>query len=213
MQPGDLPTVTVKIYSGTSASGIPVQTLMTTRDLAGFYSVDSAPLAPGTYTAQAEQSDSAGNTGYSSANTFQVFNYTIDYLPPLDDSFVGSLPVINAGKNGRVVPVKVEIFVGGVEQTDAQLAAGTVTIAVSRMISCSSSVTDAIETYADAGSSSAGTNQFRWTGDGSGFWIYNLDTKALGLQTDKCYRLDVYIESPSRFQISNERYAVYKPVR
>jgi hypothetical protein len=44
---------------------------------------------------------------------------------------------------------------------------------------------DPVEEYADAGQSSAGTNLFRWATDstvpGGGFWIYNLDSKALGL--------------------------------
>jgi hypothetical protein len=69
--PGDSQQVRVNIYSGGSASGNPVQTLTTNRT-AGTYAVDSAALALGTYTAQAEQSDSVGNTGKSSANTFTV---------------------------------------------------------------------------------------------------------------------------------------------
>jgi len=62
--------------------------------------------------------------------------------------------------------------------------------------------------------SSGGTNEFRWTGEASGFWIYLLDTKALRLVSDQCYRLDVYIgEGPSRFKISTDRFAVFKPIR
>jgi CSLREA domain-containing protein len=69
---GDLDTITVKIYAGTTATGSPVQTITTTKT-GGTWTVDgSTPLAPGTYTAQAEQSDSGGNTGFSSANTFTV---------------------------------------------------------------------------------------------------------------------------------------------
>jgi hypothetical protein len=69
---GDLTTVTVKIYAGATATGTPVQTLTTTAG-AGAYSVaPSSNLAQGTYTAQASQSDSAGNTGTSSARTFIV---------------------------------------------------------------------------------------------------------------------------------------------
>ncbi|MDQ4048097.1 MAG: DNRLRE domain-containing protein, partial [Actinomycetota bacterium] len=69
---GDSATVTVKLYSGTTASGTPVQTLSATRS-GGAWSVDaSSALEHGTYTAQAEQSDAAGNTGQSSANTFTV---------------------------------------------------------------------------------------------------------------------------------------------
>ena len=76
---GDLSTVTVKVYSGSSASGSPVQTLPTTRAANGTWSVTASPaLADGTYTARAEQPDAAGNTGMSSANTF-----TIDSTPPV----------------------------------------------------------------------------------------------------------------------------------
>jgi len=67
---GDLPTVTIKVYSGTSASGVPVQTL-TADGSSGAYTVNAA-LNQGTYTAQSEQSDAAGNIGLSSANTFTV---------------------------------------------------------------------------------------------------------------------------------------------
>jgi len=68
---GDSSTVTVKVYSGTSATGTPIQTLSTTHS-AGSYSVSSSSLGDGTYTAQAQQADSAGNIGLSSANTFVV---------------------------------------------------------------------------------------------------------------------------------------------
>jgi hypothetical protein len=74
---GDLATITVKIYAGLTATGTPVQTLTTTAS-AGAYSVaPSSNLAAGTYTAQASQTDSAGNTGLSSARTFIV-----DVTPP-----------------------------------------------------------------------------------------------------------------------------------
>ena len=70
---GDLATITVKIYSGPTATGSPVETLVTSRDgTTGAYSVDSTGLIEGLYTAQASQSDAAGNTGTSSANTFKI---------------------------------------------------------------------------------------------------------------------------------------------
>jgi peptidoglycan/xylan/chitin deacetylase (PgdA/CDA1 family) len=70
---GDAATVTVKVYAGSSASGTPVQSLSASRQANNSYSmVASAPLAAGTYTARAEQQDAAGNTGFSSANTFTV---------------------------------------------------------------------------------------------------------------------------------------------
>jgi hypothetical protein len=69
---GDDATVSVKIYEGTDTSGTLVDTLAADC-IAGAYTVDATtPLADGTYTAQAEQGDEAGNTGTSSANTFTV---------------------------------------------------------------------------------------------------------------------------------------------
>ena len=75
---GDASQVSVKIYTGNSVFGDPVQTLNTTRDpSSGAFAVNAASLADGTYTAQAEQADDAGNSGQSSARTF-----TIDTSPP-----------------------------------------------------------------------------------------------------------------------------------
>src|SRR4029079_9168563 len=70
--PSDLPAVTVKLYAGGTASGTPVQVLSTTAAPSGAWSVDASVLAEGLYTAQAEQSDSAGNVGQSSANAFRI---------------------------------------------------------------------------------------------------------------------------------------------
>jgi hypothetical protein len=69
---GDATTVTVHVYSGTGTGGTLVQTLTTTRS-SGSWTVNASPaLSDGTYTAQAQQSDTAGNTGSSTANTFTV---------------------------------------------------------------------------------------------------------------------------------------------
>jgi Bacterial Ig-like domain len=70
--PGDSNTVTVKVYSGSAAAGTPVQTLTATRS-GGSWSVDGSTALPdGTYTARAEQSDGAANTGFSGTRTFTV---------------------------------------------------------------------------------------------------------------------------------------------
>ncbi|HWG08890.1 MAG TPA: Ig-like domain-containing protein [Solirubrobacteraceae bacterium] len=68
---GDAEAVSVVIYVGSSASGeeaasgsVPVG--------GGAWSYKPPPLADGTYTAQASQSDTAGNVGTSSASTFRV---------------------------------------------------------------------------------------------------------------------------------------------
>jgi hypothetical protein len=68
---GDSTTVTVKIYSGSSATGTALQTKTVTRSGAT-WTTTASTLAVGTYTAQATQTDTAGNTGTSSANTFTV---------------------------------------------------------------------------------------------------------------------------------------------
>src|SRR5262249_2620274 len=70
---GDSANVTLRVYAGTSVAGTLTQTLTTTRDgSTGNYSIDANALAPGTYTARAEQSDSAANVGYSTATTFTI---------------------------------------------------------------------------------------------------------------------------------------------
>jgi len=75
---GDSSTITVKIYSGSNTSGSLVQTLTTTQSAGSWLVAPSTALADGTYTAQAEQTNTNTNvTGYSSANTFIV-----DTTPP-----------------------------------------------------------------------------------------------------------------------------------
>ena len=68
---GDNPTITIKIYSGSTATGTAVQTLTATRSGTS-WSTTASTLAQGTYTAQATQGDTSGNTGTSNANTFTV---------------------------------------------------------------------------------------------------------------------------------------------
>src|SRR5262249_55977146 len=70
--PGDTGSVTVRVYSGTSASGSPVQALLATRSGTSWSVPASSALALGTYTAQAQQLDSVGHTGTSAASTFTI---------------------------------------------------------------------------------------------------------------------------------------------
>ena len=159
----------------------------------------------GSYTIHAKATDLATNTSDAFA-TFQINRYTLDYLPPVDDS-TNTNVVINTGKNGRVIPVKVRVFLEGVNQSSSQIAEGRLTISVNLVVCGSSAVVDGIENYADAGQSNAGTNEFRATSD---HWIYNLDTGGLGLVTNKCYRLDVYLDG---VRISTQEFAIFKPVK
>jgi hypothetical protein len=69
--PGDAANVIVEVYSGSAVGGTPVQTLSAPRT-AALWQVDAATLPAGTYTVQARQSDSAGNTASSAPVTFTV---------------------------------------------------------------------------------------------------------------------------------------------
>jgi hypothetical protein len=98
---GDAATVTVNVYSGTSASGTPVSSRLADVVDSG-WSVDaSPPLAVGTYTARAQQTDTAGNRGFSSANTFTVHDPVLlaagdIACDPLDPNFNGGLGTTNS---------------------------------------------------------------------------------------------------------------------
>ncbi|HUB35361.1 MAG TPA: Ig-like domain-containing protein [Solirubrobacteraceae bacterium] len=70
-QPGDKPTIAIKLYAGTEVAGEPLQELRVNA-VAGNWSATFAELAPGTYTARAEQLDEAGNVGVSSSDTFTL---------------------------------------------------------------------------------------------------------------------------------------------
>jgi hypothetical protein len=71
--PRESSNVTVRIYAGVTATGTPVQTLSAARSSSGAWSAaTSTPVAYGTYTAQAEQADTAGNVGQTQAQTFSV---------------------------------------------------------------------------------------------------------------------------------------------
>jgi hypothetical protein len=71
-EPGDATDITVSLYAGAGATGTPVQTLHATSTGATWTVDSSSPLAAGTYTARAEQSDAAGNVGRSAAVSFQI---------------------------------------------------------------------------------------------------------------------------------------------
>ena len=69
---GDSSTVTVKLYVGSSASGTPATTLSATRSGSSWSVTPGTPLADGTWTAQAEQSNTDGTVGRSAPSTFSV---------------------------------------------------------------------------------------------------------------------------------------------
>jgi hypothetical protein len=102
---GDLPTVTVKVYSGSTPSGTVVETL-TAMASSGTWSVAaSSALAQGTYTAQAQQADAAGNTGFSSANTFIIDTTapTVTLTAPANDSSTNNTTPTFSGAAGTAL--------------------------------------------------------------------------------------------------------------
>jgi hypothetical protein len=145
----------------------------------------------------------------SSTGSFMTLGtFTDQFLPPLTQSSDPANPVLNTGKNGKVISVKVRISSGGSPLTD-QNAPGPVTVAISKLASCSTIAgSDPVANYADAGQSSAGTDQFNFD-PGSQAWQYGLDTRALGLVTGNCYRIDVSVNGT---QITNA-FAVYQPTK
>jgi hypothetical protein len=68
---GDATTVTLEIYSGSTVTGTPVLTRAVLRSAATWSTIVTT-LGQGTYTAQATQDDSAGNTATSTAHTFTI---------------------------------------------------------------------------------------------------------------------------------------------
>jgi len=168
---------------------------------------------PGSYSAVVTVTDKDSGVGSaSSTSSLTVLQtYTIDFRPPFDDSTPSGL-IVNTMKNGRVVPVKVTIY-DDCKQEYVTDPSTLVTIKVTKTSGTTGS-SDPVETYADAGQSSAGTNLFRWTSDpsvtGGGFWIYNLDSKALGLVVNNLYRVDVYVGSNLA---TGSTWAVLQPVK
>jgi subtilisin-like proprotein convertase family protein len=69
---GDYADVTVDLFSGSSASGSPVQTVVASRDGSGSFAAQFGHVGPGAYTVAARQGDAAGNTGASAPVSFTV---------------------------------------------------------------------------------------------------------------------------------------------
>jgi hypothetical protein len=111
--PGDLPTVTLNIYAGSAAAGTPVRAISGESKGGKWSTVTSPPLQNGTYTAQAEQSDQAGNRGLSTPpSTFTISsNGPVVTLTPIagetnnsSPSFSGSAGLANGKVRLQVYP-------------------------------------------------------------------------------------------------------------
>jgi large repetitive protein len=77
---GDVPTITVQLYAGSTAAGTPLQSIAVAAS-GGSWLATFGGLSAGTYTAQAEQSDDVGNVGASAPTTFTL-DATPVYSPP-----------------------------------------------------------------------------------------------------------------------------------
>ncbi|HEX4483518.1 MAG TPA: Ig-like domain-containing protein [Solirubrobacteraceae bacterium] len=108
---GDATTVTVTVYSGSSTSGS-VETSGTPSIGGGGWSYSSAHLNDGTYTAQATQSDQAGNVGKSVAHTFTIDTVKPAVtLTPLAEVVASTKPTLS-GSTSDVTPITVAVYDG-----------------------------------------------------------------------------------------------------
>ncbi len=94
---GDDASVTVDLYSGSAASGAPVQSVVASRAESGSFSADFTRVAAGTYTVRAHQKDAAGNDGSSAPLTFAVAGD-----PPPDFAVVSTEDSLADASAGRL---------------------------------------------------------------------------------------------------------------
>jgi hypothetical protein len=182
----------------------------------GAWSTNSnVALACGANAGTATATDVAGRTNTASI-TVNRLCFGLQYLQPLDQSTTTA--VMNLGKYGRVIPVKVILsLLGGGSLDQVALDAYGLTLQIGvNGATCSGVSTDSVEAYADAGQSSDGSNLFRWDATAAQ-WIYNLDTKAppaVTMTINNCYRLDVYVsDGTNKVKVSTTTYALFKPVK
>jgi hypothetical protein len=210
--------VSVTGTASDTPSGIKSVTVngVATNNLASWATSSTVALSCGANTITATATDNADRTGPASITVTRLC-FGLQYLQPIDQS--SSSPVVNTGKYGRVIPVKVLLsLAGGGAIGDAALAGYGLTLQVGvNTATCSTgAATDTLEEFADAGQSSDGTNLFRWEATG-GQWIYNLDTKAppsMTMTLGGCYRLDVYVsDGTNKVKVSTSIYAIFKPTK
>jgi hypothetical protein len=185
----------------------------------------SVILVCGANTITATATDKAGRTSQTSISVTRVCAGALTYYQPIDQSTTAA--IINTGKMGKVIPVKVTGFfnpgTGAVALTEANLAAYglTLRIGVNSATCAGGTTTDLVEAYADAGASNDNTNMFRWS---TSQWIYNLDTgkaPSVTMAVNGCYRLDVYLQDSHNVKalmstgptVGSNPYALFKPTK
>lgn len=126
--------VSVKVFAGATAGGTAVRTLGVSRDAAtGSWQASLSGLAPGQYTARAEQADGAGNAGLSAARTFVVDTVApvVSLTSPSDGTLTNSATPSFGGSAGTApgddatVEIEVRNAGGVVVQTVSAQRDGT----------------------------------------------------------------------------------------
>jgi hypothetical protein len=92
--PNDSSAVSVQLFAGGAVPQSPLETLVVQASQEGGWSASLAQLAPGTYTVQATQRDTAGNTGVSAPATFTVVAPPGPPAPTASFSWVPSFPLV-----------------------------------------------------------------------------------------------------------------------
>jgi hypothetical protein len=105
---GDLPSITVRLFAGATIGSQPAfETLVAQASEEG-WSAAPGGLAPGTYAAQAEQRDQAGNAGVSQPVTFVVIGAPVPPPPAASFSWFPASP--RAGEPVSLVSSSTDAF-------------------------------------------------------------------------------------------------------
>jgi hypothetical protein len=170
---------------------------------------------PGSYSATVTVTDKDGGSGSNTSGPLTVRQtYTVNFLQPFDNASPSNL-ITNTMKSGRTVPVKVTIYD---DCAQAYVNDPATLVRINLLASGSTAANDAVEVYADAGTSNGNTLYFRWTSDpaapGGGFWIYNLDSRTAlngsALAINTTYRVDVFVGT---VKATESKWALLKPVK
>lgn len=134
-------------------------------------------FAIGTTTVTCSATDDSNNTAQRS------FTVTVGLLTAIWKEPINGPSVVNVAKAGRVIPVKVEVFLNGSENRNT----GAVTFKLWKSTACTAGAQDTVEAFLAVGEA-AGGDAFVWNTDGD-FYQYNLKTPT----TAGCYSGEVLL--------------------
>jgi hypothetical protein len=172
------------------AGGSPEANQLVFNDCTASKSLTFTSSTPGDYAIAAStdksgyQVNSAGFTlVVEAADTDPVITYQGEFLQPVDGG-----GTINVVKQGRVVPVKLEIYQYVDGDKGDEVTAGAVTFTQRKASGCDAA--SAGDLVTDTAGSSTPGSAFRWTEEGGqDYWQYNLATRNLS----GCLRFDIWI--------------------